>query len=64
MIGESQIYNGTKSVLLEQKHGEMKNKTQYIMLQFGTDGLAEIVGSYDEPQKQCKANLVKLTDNL
>lgn len=49
MIGESQIYNGTKSVLLEQKYGPMKDKTQYLLLQFDTSGMAEIVGSFDEP---------------
>ena len=55
VIGESQIYNGRKGVLLEQKYGYPNPKTRILLLSFGTDGMAEIVGSYDQPNKKCKA---------
>ena len=55
VIGESQISNGKKNVLLYQKYGETKNQIRYICLQFSSDGLGELVGIYDQPYKNCKA---------
>ena len=49
IVGESQIYKGKKTVLLEQKDGEeSEKKTRYIALQFDSFGIGKLVGIYND----------------
>ena len=40
VVGESQIFESKKTVLLEQEYGETLNKVRYVALQFESTGLA------------------------
>ena len=54
VVGESQIYKGRKTVLLEQRYGEGLRLLRYVTLQFAADGVAELVGIFDQPKAQLK----------
>ena len=48
VVGESQIIKGQKTVLLEQVQGENFEKTRHVALKFNFNGIAEIIGVFDE----------------
>jgi hypothetical protein len=47
VIGESQIYKGVKTVLLEQAYGDTVELVRLVALQFDKTGLASVVGMFD-----------------
>lgn len=52
VVGESQIYRGKKTVLLEQEYGDNGEKSKFVSLSFDSEGLANVVGIYDEFKHQ------------
>ena len=62
IVGESQIFNCCKTVLLEQRSGYGLKQVSYITLQFSQDGKAELAGIFPEPKKELKRKLSRLPD--
>ncbi len=54
VVGESQVYESKKTVLLEQEYGDTLNKSRFVALQFESNGLAQIVGIFNEPKAELK----------
>ena len=48
MIGESQLYQGKKTVLLEDEYGENNEKVRHIALRFTKRGQAILVGIFED----------------
>ena len=57
VVGESEIYRGRKTVLLEQKYGTGLKLLRYVCLQFSSNGLAEVTGIFNNPKNQIKKQL-------
>ena len=57
VVGESQIYKGRKTVLLEQCYGEGLKTLRYLCLQFYSKGMAELVGVFVQPKKRMKEKM-------
>ena len=55
VIGESQLYQGKKTVLLEDEYGENNEKMRHIALRFTKRGAATLVGVFDDYEKQLKS---------
>lgn len=47
-------------MLLEQEYGETLNKVRYVALCFGSDGLAQVVGIFNEPKAEMKKVMAQL----
>lgn len=62
VVGESQIFKGKKTVLLLQEYGETLEKERFVALQFNSEGLAELVGIFDEPYEQMKKVMAKFAE--
>lgn len=60
VVGESQIYNGRKTVLLEQKYGDSAKQIRYVALLFQQNGIGQLVGIFDKPKVQMKEKIKKL----
>ena len=52
VIGESQLYMGKKTVLLEDEFGENNEYIRHIALRFSRRGEARLVGVFDDFKKQ------------
>lgn len=52
VIGESQLYQGKKTVLLEDEYGENNDKVKHIALRFTRHGKAILVGVYEDFKQQ------------
>ena len=55
MIGESQLYQGKKTIFLEDEYGENKDKVRHIALRFTKRGKATLVGVYEDFKQQIDA---------
>ena len=48
IIGESQVFNGKKTILLEQKYGDKDEKSRHITMQFSERGKAILFGVFND----------------
>ena len=55
VIGESQLYQGKKTVLLEDEYGENNEKVRHIALRFTKRGQASLVGIFEDFKLQIDA---------
>ena len=62
VVGESQIFNSQKTVLIKQEYGEDLQFERYVALKFSSDGLATVVGIFDKPVEQMKKKMVQYSE--
>ena len=54
IVGESDLHQGKKLVLLEESHGEMLEKKRFVLVNFNQHGIASEQGIFADYREQIK----------